>query len=274
MECSFSKYHGTGNDFILIDGRGQETGFLTEPVIRHLCHRRFGIGADGLMVLLPDEKTDFRMLYFNADGKEGSMCGNGGRCLVSFAHRLGACGPEARFVGVDGTHEAKVLPGGEIELRLKAVDRIQPLPDGYLLDTGSPHFVRFVNGLGSIDMEKDGRSLRWEDRFAPGGVNVNFVEMLPSGHLAVRTFERGVEAETYSCGTGVTASSLVAALRDKPGPGRRVVETLGGTLEVRFQKTSDNDYREIFLIGPAVHVFDGTLHLPVEPTEPRNAPGS
>jgi len=259
MNVHFSKYHGAGNDFIMVDGREQNPALFTENVIRILCDRHFGIGADGLIILLADPESDFRMIYFNADGREGTMCGNGGRCITAFARRLGIIGDHALFSGIDGLHESWLL-GDIIKLKMQDVNDFQKLEDGYLLDTGSPHFVKFVSNTDNLDVANVGRAIRHEARFGPGGVNVNFVQLLAeSGSIKVRTFERGVEAETLSCGTGVTASAISSFLESGAGETTYRIETIGGMLEVSFSKEGQNGFSEIFLSGPAEHVFDGTI---------------
>jgi diaminopimelate epimerase len=176
MLVHFSKYHGTGNDFVMVDGRGQKDLVPDPGQIRQLCDRRFGIGADGLIVLEESSGYDFRMRYFNADGLEGTMCGNGGRCITAFAERLGLIRDQASFEGIDGSHEATILPDGQIRLKLSDVTGIRTLEDGYLLDTGSPHFVMYVRKLEQIQVLSEGARIRRQPRFAPGGVNVNYVE--------------------------------------------------------------------------------------------------
>jgi diaminopimelate epimerase len=262
MIVHFSKYHGTGNDFVMIDGRDQDTSLLSSKAIQRLCDRRFGIGSDGLIVLEDSERADFRMRYFNANGREGSMCGNGGRCITAFAKHLGLCDSEANFEGIDGRHTASLLPDGMIRLKLINVKGISELDDGYLLDTGSPHFVKFVQDLEGLDVGLDGKNIRHQARFAPGGVNVNFVESGSApGQISVRTFERGVEAETYSCGTGVTAAAICAYFDQKTDIISYDIQTLGGKLNVSFQVKNQEEYTEVFLTGPAVQVYTGSIEL-------------
>ena len=258
MEIPFVKYHGAGNDFILLDQR--ERHFLSrrdEAVVAAMCRRHFGIGADGLILLENDPEGDFAMVYFNADGREGSMCGNGGRCLVAFAHALGVVQERCRFRAVDGWHEARVRPDGWIELRMNDVGEVERQADHFFLDTGSPHYVRFVGDLAALDVGAEGRSVRYNDRFRTEGTNVNFVQTLERG-IAVRTYERGVEAETLSCGTGVTACAIAAYLSD-PSEKEEVIVPIraeGGRLEVRF-RPSGGRFTDIWLCGPAQRVFDG-----------------
>ena len=262
MIVHFSKYHGAGNDFIVLDGREQETTFLDHDLIAQICERRFGIGGDGLIILEHAAEADFRMRYFNADGYEGTMCGNGGRCITAFAHRLKIIGLETRFEGIDGPHEASILPNGEIRLKLKDVDGLRWMEDGYLLDTGSPHFVRFVSRLESVNVEAEGREIRNQSRFGKGGVNVNFVEKgVSSNRISVRTYERGVEAETFACGTGVAASAICAYFHYHSEIFSYTVKARGGNLNVSFKAQHHSQFHDVYLTGPAFHVYDGSLEI-------------
>jgi len=262
MLVHFSKYHGTGNDFVMIDGRELDTSLFDTRVIRRLCDRRFGIGGDGLIILEKSKQSSFTMRYFNADGREGTMCGNGGRCITAFAHSLGLDGNPCTFEGIDGTHEASILSNGEIRLKLADVEGIETLEDGYLLNTGSPHFVKFVSELNQIDMEHEGAKIRRQERFGKGGVNVNFVEMGPtSDEITVRTFERGVEGETWSCGTGVTAAAITACFHSESDKSSYQAKTRGGELSVTFKYQGDKRFTEIYLSGPALHVYDGSIDI-------------
>ena len=264
MLVHFSKYHGTGNDFVMIDGRVQDSSLFDTSMIRRLCDRRFGIGADGLIILEESPSSDFTMRYFNADGGEGTMCGNGGRCVTAFASDLGLIGTLSTFEGIDGLHDASILPNGEIRLKLADVSGIEQLEDGYLLDTGSPHFVCFVEDLESMDVEQTGAHIRHEPRFGKGGVNVNFVEKGSSpNEIRVRTFERGVEGETWSCGTGVTAAAISACSRDGIDINSYQVTTRGGKLNVTFKLVDKQHFMDIYLTGPASHVYDGTIKITV-----------
>lgn len=262
---NFVKYQGTGNDFILIDDRqvtlGQAKSFPThdQEYIAHLCHRRFGIGADGLILLQdsPAPGYAFRMTYFNADGREGSMCGNGGRCIVRFAHDLGLFETQTRFLAVDGDHEAAVQ-NDVISLKMSDVSGFTPFNEGIFLNTGSPHMVVFTDDVAAFDVVGQGRPLRHDLRFGAGGTNVNFVEVLADNSLFVRTFERGVEDETYSCGTGVTAAALTACLQRRMS-GPIAVKTPGGNLHVAFAPTGTDTFSHIWLTGPATRVFTGTI---------------
>lgn len=257
MTIDFFKYQGTGNDFVLIDDRNETFPASDQALIERLCHRRFGIGADGLILLRTDPEYDFRMIYFNADGAEGSMCGNGGRCIVRFAHDLGVFGSETRFLAVDGEHTAEVR-GDDIFLKMSDVTGFDNRDGVTFLNTGSPHVVQFVDDLESLDVVSEGRSIRYDSRFQPGGTNVNFVQPIDGNTLFVRTYERGVEDETYSCGTGVTAVALVAQ-RQLHMPDPVFIKTLGGNLRVSFNSTADEQFDNIYLIGPAKRVFVGTI---------------
>ncbi len=257
MKIQFFKYQGTGNDFIIIDNRLIHWEPAKDEVSR-LCDRHYGIGADGLMLLGERDGFDFAMRYFNSDGNESTMCGNGGRCMTAFARFLGMIDTMARFWAVDGIHEAEFT---DPLYRLKMKDtRIEiAFEDGYLVNTGSPHFVVFTTNVDSLDVFSAGRLLRYDDRFTPEGVNVDFVEFREDG-LFVRTYERGVENETLSCGTGVTASAIVA---DYLIPGRQEfypVRTLGGDLRVSFRQTNGT-FSGIWLEGPALLVFQGEFLL-------------
>ncbi|MCO6486893.1 MAG: diaminopimelate epimerase [Phaeodactylibacter sp.] len=255
----FSKYQGTGNDFILVDQRERRYLKVSDrEAIARLCHRRFGIGADGLILLQGHADYNFEMIYFNADGGQGSMCGNGGRCIVAFAGSLGAIGEQCRFLAVDGPHEARIRPNGWVELKMNDVVDVEKGAGFYFLDTGSPHYVEFVGNLEQVDVCRRGREIRYSERFKKEGTNVNFVEPAHGG-IAVATYERGVEDETLSCGTGVTASAIAYFLaRPDRGPQLVPIHTKGGMLEVRFTPSS-HGFTDIWLCGPAVRVFEGRV---------------
>jgi diaminopimelate epimerase len=259
MTVPFYKYHGTGNDFILLDERENSYDLSTEQIAR-LCHRRFGIGADGLMKLQLAEGYDFRMLYYNSDGREGSMCGNGGRCIVRFAYDLGILRDEYHFIATDGPHLATLDLDGTIRLKMADVQGVRHQNHGEELNTGSPHLVKMVVQLKDYPVVQEGREIRYSDDYAQDGINVNFVEVLDESTLFVRTYERGVEDETYSCGTGVTASALVNAHNDL-GFNHVDIRTLGGRLFVEYERIDEDEFRDIWLAGPAVRVFGGTAVL-------------
>lgn len=257
MKIHFYKYQGTGNDFVILDNREGQYNSLQTTDIRRLCDRRFGIGADGLIRLTLHPSYDFQMDYFNSDGKESSMCGNGGRCLAAFAHTRGLFNDKARFVAADGEHEALLLQEGWVELKMQDVRKIERKGPVCILNTGSPHYVQFVTNVQKIDVFSEGRQIRYSDPFAKEGINVNFVERKDQ-KLLVRTYERGVENETYSCGTGVTASAIASA-GEAPGSYVVPIQTLGGHLEVKFEKISDQHYANVWLCGPATFVFEGDI---------------
>ncbi len=260
MKIFFEKYQGTGNDFVMIDNRSLFFPKETD-LIAHLCHRRFGIGADGLILIEHETSVpaDFRMVYYNANGKEGSMCGNGGRCAVAFAKSLGLFEKETQFLASDGFHEA-FFKEKLVYLKMKDVNEIEKNPKGYyFLDTGSPHYVEFVQNLEKMNVFEKGKAIRYNERFCEKGTNVNFVKILGENLLQVRTYERGVEDETYSCGTGVTASALVYAMR-KQDVQKVQIKTLGGDLWVSFQRKNGIFYN-IFLAGRAEKVFEGQIEV-------------
>lgn len=262
MTIKFHKYHGTGNDFILIDNRSMEIS-LSNDQIKYLCHRHFGIGADGLMLLELEPGVDFKMVYFNSDGNESSMCGNGGRCITAFAKKLGLIEDKARFIAIDGLHEA-VFNDGIISLKMNDVKTIDKGENYFYLNTGSPHYVKFVYDIKHFNVFEEGKKIRNSDAFVAEGTNVNFIEKVEDD-IFVRTYERGVEDETLSCGTGVTASALVAALSGvASGKNNCRVRTLGGNLNVKFDKVLENTFYNIWLEGPAEFVFEGSVELKEE----------
>ena len=256
---TFYKYQGAGNDFIVLDGRSQ-TNQLSEKHIAFLCNRRLGIGADGLMILLEKEGYDFEMKYFNADGKEGSLCGNGGRCLTRFAYDIGIKKDTYYFWAVDGLHEASLnLTNHWIHLKMNPVHQIEHYLGDAILNTGSPHYVQQVEDINLVTVFDTGRKIRYSDQFSEKGINVNFVQVLSNG-LWVRTYERGVEDETLSCGTGVTAAALVFAPKAM-GHYRIPIYTRGGELAVECTRIGDQQFEDIWLCGPATRVFEGSIQL-------------
>ncbi len=262
MKLNFFKYEGAGNDFILIDNRNKSFSLINDTKsIKKLCDRHFGIGADGLMVLQMKNGIDFEMLYFNADGKEGSMCGNGGRCIVAFANQLKLIKRETNFLAVDGPHYATISENGNlVSLQMIDVQEIKTDGDAFILNTGSPHYVLEVENLASKDVYLDGKSIRYNETYNVKGINVNFVEDL-GDHYYVRTYERGVENETFACGTGVTAVSM--AMAKKKGLTGRIKNSIkvhGGNLNVNFNYDG-NTFNNVFLEGPATFVFEGSISL-------------
>lgn len=291
----FFKYQGTGNDFIMIDQRetacpetsgadgGRQTAdsendrWLTlddQVLIEKLCDRRFGIGADGLILLENVPGYDFGMVYFNADGRESSMCGNGGRCIVAFAHALGVFEKKCRFLAIDGPHEAHISEVGKswedtylgntkwVELKMSDVQQVENQGVNYILNTGSPHFVQFEKTLAGLDVFKHGREIRNSRPFRAEGINVNFVEKRDPNSIELATYERGVEDETLSCGTGATAAAIAYFIETNlEGPQVISVSTKGGPLEVRFEPDGRGGFENIWLCGPATAVFSGEIRL-------------
>jgi diaminopimelate epimerase len=261
MKIKFSKYQGTGNDFIIIDNRDELFDSNNVTLVNKLCNRRFGIGADGLMLLENSINTSFKMRYFNSDGKEGSMCGNGGRCIAAFAVNSNLIiNPQYfTFDAVDGLHEAR-YNNGVVSLKMSNVTLIEKTGNDFFLNTGSPHFVRFTDDIDKISVYNEGKAIRWSEPFQPGGTNVNFVSRIDENKIKVRTFERGVEDETLSCGTGVVASSIASHLHLSTSKDLQI-EVLGGELNVSFQSPNNGKVENIWLTGPATFVFEGYIHI-------------
>lgn len=261
MNIIFHKYQGTGNDFIMINGlKNSDALTLSQENIEYLCSRRFGIGADGLIILCPSEKVDYKMLYFNSDGRESTMCGNGGRCLAKFAFDQGVSDREASFEAVDGMHRSTVLESGLVELEMIDVDTFTSLTeDTFEINTGSPHYVKFSSEFDNIDIVKFGKSIRYSDVYNDDGINVN-VSSFEDGLLHVKTYERGVEDETYSCGTGVTAAAICASEYFDNAQNSFDIQSKGGNLKVRFKKDGSR-FTDIWLSGPATFVFEGEFKI-------------
>lgn len=260
MTIQFFKYQGTGNDFIMIDNRNDVFPKNNTKLIKQLCDRRFGIGADGLILLENDKISDFKMVYYNSDGNESSMCGNGGRCIVAFAKQLNVIEEETTFIAVDGEHYAKISDEGTVSLQMKNVDEIKMASDYVFLNTGSPHHITLVEDVKSIPVKEIGSQIRYSDLYGKAGSNVNFVEIISDSLFAVRTYERGVEDETLSCGTGVTAAAIAMNAIGKTNSNEIALLVEGGELKVTFKKEGKN-YSDVFLIGPATFVFEGDIEL-------------
>ncbi|MCC9165901.1 diaminopimelate epimerase [Pontibacter harenae] len=258
MAINFYKYQGTGNDFVMVDNRKLTFPAEDEALVKHLCDRRMGVGADGLILLQDHPDYDFQMVYYNADGRLGSMCGNGARCTVRFARNLGVIEDVAHFLAADGEHQASV-ERELINLKMNDVAGVERIGEDFYLNTGSPHYVRFVDDLENLDVYTEGKAIRYNDRFQEVGTNVNFVQRLSENEIFVRTYERGVEDETLSCGTGVTACALVANFLGFQSPVE--VKTLGGNLEVAFEREAAGTFSDIYLTGPAKQVFTGSVPL-------------
>jgi len=261
VNIKFYKYQGAGNDFILVDNRSNTIDHRNPALIAHLCDRRFGIGGDGMMFLQDKPGYDFEMVYYNADGQPSSMCGNGGRCIVAFAKFLSIIDDETNFLAVDGPHYAKISASGDwVSLQMIDVSDIARDGDAYVLNTGSPHYIAMACDLKNKDVYHDGYAIRNNDTYKAKGINVNFVEPEGNGYF-VRTFERGVEDETYACGTGVTAVALaMAAKNHQTGKINTPIKVLGGDLNIRFE-TDGTHYDHIFLESPAKLVFEGEVEI-------------
>lgn len=265
MILSFHKYQATGNDFIIIDDRERRFDIQNSSLIQTLCNRRFGIGADGLILFRTEPGLDFKMIYFNSDGYEGSMCGNGGRCITAFANIIYPEKRNFRFKAYDGEHTSTIHEvrgdGFLISLSMSNVNLPNLIGDDVLLNTGSPHYVRFVDDAGMVDVNSEGRRVRNSEPFLRDGVNVNFAEV-HNDSITVRTYERGVEEETLSCGTGVTASAIAAYVKGKVSQKSVMVFTRGGELAVTFDELNNEDeFTGVFLKGEAHPVFQGVLEI-------------
>lgn len=264
MKIPFVKYQGAGNDFIMIDDRDGRIGpLLTKTWIERACHRHFGIGADGMILLQQGyDGADFFMKYFNSDGQTSSFCGNGGRCIAAFSKDLGLHTGGCKFLGTDGWHYVQTDRQGLISLSMADVKTIHQLnPNTFVLNTGSPHYVFFTSHIEEIDVKLLGRAIRESEAFLPDGINVNFVEILSPGHIKLRTYERGVEDETLACGTGVVASAIAAAYATQSQIQSWSVHAAGGDLQVEFRREGDEQFTEVRLIGPALESFRGEIEL-------------
>ena len=262
MKIPFYKYQGTGNDFILIDNRSNKLVAKDQvDIVKQLCDRRFGIGADGLILLEDHQDYDFEMVYFNSDGRESSMCGNGGRCVSAFANYLEIVKEKSRFLAIDGEHESLIKANDWVELKMMDVKNIEAGGDYFLMNTGSPHFVVFVEDVDDINVVENGQAIRYSKRFKDEGINVNFVEPTKD-KIIVATYERGVEDETLSCGTGVTASAIAHYLR-QPSKDRTEVEieSKGGNLIVRLESDENGGFKNVWLCGKAEQVFKGEIEI-------------
>jgi diaminopimelate epimerase len=274
VKVQFFKYQATGNDFVLIDNRSGSISLSVDQV-RRICDRKFGVGADGLMLIERHPQVDFNLVYYNSDGSQ-SLCGNGSRAAVIMAASLGMINGKAKFNAFDGIHEAELLPNGDVKLKMNDVNDVRKVGEDIFINTGSPHYIRFTDTVNDYPVYDEGKRIRYDAGFSPGGTNVNFVEAKTGNSIFVRTYERGVENETLSCGTGVTAAALASSFKGFKSPVN--IKTLGGDLSVQFIQASNQKngaengnsarlssqqgmFTEIFLIGPAKLVFEGTLEL-------------
>ncbi len=262
MKLKFYKYQATGNDFVIIDNRNQDIN-LNEENIRFLCDRHFGIGSDGLIILENSDKADFAMQFFNPDGSGGMMCGNGGRSIVRFAFDLGIIKESCSFIAPDGLHFAEIKEE-IVKLKMVVPTLFQAHKDGYYINTGTSHFVSFVNSVENINLLEKGRALRYDDRFSLyKGCNVNFVEETSLNNIKIRTYERGVEDETLACGTGICAAALTYSVEKQLNEGKHTINisAKGGELQVEFEKSKDNSFSAPYLIGEAKKVFVGEINI-------------
>ncbi|MEO8772959.1 MAG: diaminopimelate epimerase [Gelidibacter sp.] len=257
MKQTFYKYQGTGNDFVMLDNRQLVFDKNDTKHIKFLCDRRFGIGADGLILLENHETLDFKMVYYNADGNESSMCGNGGRCIAAFAKFLGIIENDSSFEAVDGLHHVQI-ENGTVKLQIQDVPLLEKYDSHVFLNTGSPHHVQMENDLEHLNIKKVGAKIRYGAPYNATGSNVNFVSKLSDTLFAVRTYERGVEDETLSCGTGVTAVALAMNYIGKTDENQVTLNVEGGQLQVSFEKDGQG-YKNIWLSGPAIQVFKGEI---------------
>tara|TARA_R110002049_G_scaffold306635_1_gene505462 strand:+ start:39151 stop:39927 length:777 start_codon:yes stop_codon:yes gene_type:complete len=257
MQQTFYKYQGTGNDFVMIDNRQQTFDKNNTKYVAQLCDRRFGIGADGLILLENHDTLDFKMVYYNADGNESTMCGNGGRCLVAFAKQLGVIENECTFEAIDGLHHASI-EDGIVKLQMQDVDSVEKHAHHLFLNTGSPHHVQFEPEIENFDIKTKGAEIRYGAPYNQAGSNVNFVKQLSDSDFRVRTYERGVEDETLSCGTGVTAVAIAMHYTGKTRNNYVNLKVEGGELHVTFD-FNNGGYNNVWLIGPATFVFKGEL---------------
>jgi diaminopimelate epimerase len=262
MTIEFYKYHGAGNDFILINNCNNVLQLTTQQ-IAHLCHRNYGIGADGLMLLENDATNDFKMVYYNSDGKQSTMCGNGGRCIALFAQHLSIISNNTRFMAIDGLHTANINVDGTVSLQMIDVPNVIKGNNYYEINTGSPHYVAFINNVDVINVATQGALIRNQSKYMPQGINVNFVEAINHNQLKIRTYERGVENETLACGTGVTAAAIAYYEHNNiTTPNFTInIQALGGDLSVAFNHTNNNGFSNIVLTGPARFVYKGSIEL-------------
>ncbi len=267
MQIEFYKYQGTGNDFVMIDNRSDFFPKENVQLIAHLCDRRFGIGGDGLILLENDEvasklamTADFRMVYYNSDGNQSSMCGNGGRCLVAFAKKLNVINNSCTFIATDGLHHATIAENGQVSLQMIDVPNVKITPEYIFLNTGSPHHVQLVEDLENYNIKENGAAIRYGELYGKAGSNVNFVKQINDNTFSLRTYERGVEDETLSCGTGATAAAIAMNATEKTNSTSINLNVEGGKLEVSFDKKG-NQFTNVFLIGPAEFVFKGEISI-------------
>ena len=260
MQLEFYKYQGTGNDFVMVDNRSEFFPKKDIKLIEKLCDRRFGIGGDGLILLENDSVTDFKMVYYNSDGNQSSMCGNGGRCLVAFAKKLNVIQNNTTFIATDGLHHATITDNGLVSLQMIDVTKVKINPEYVYMNTGSPHHVQIVEDLENYDIKGNGARIRYGDLYGKEGSNINFVKQIDKNTFSLRTYERGVEDETLSCGTGATAVAIAMNVLGKTNDSSVNLNVQGGKLIVSFDK-NDSIFTQVTLKGPAEFVFKGTIEI-------------
>lgn len=261
MTIQFDKYQGAGNDFVILDNRQGKYNGLTVVQIAFICDRHKGVGADGLILINSDSTADFEMQYFNSDGNESTLCGNGGRCAVAFAQVKNIINNTTKFKAVDGFHSAIYDNPMQVKLEMQDVTEFSKSGSALVVDTGSPHYIELVEDVQAVNIQKEGAAIRYSDAFLPGGINVNFVEKEDPTHYKIRTYERGVEGETLACGTGTVAAALAMHYNSESANATELhFKALGGDLTVSFE-VSNGNYHSIFLTGPAVFVFSGSIDI-------------
>ncbi|NQY08328.1 MAG: diaminopimelate epimerase [Flavobacteriales bacterium] len=258
MKFDYYKYEGTGNDFIMIDNRNKLFDTSNVELIRSLCDRESGIGADGFITIENEEGYDFKMVYFNSDGNESTMCGNGGRCIIHMAHTIGITEIDTKFIAIDGAHEG-VFSNDSTRLKMMNVTGVRQHQSDFILDTGSPHYVVFKDDIDQLDLVEEGRAIRYNEEFKSEGINVNFVSK-QDGFIKVRTYERGVEDETLSCGTGCVASAISASIESGRAGNGFLIQTKGGQLSVSFNDDGNSNYSNVWLEGPVIIDHQGTFN--------------
>ena len=261
MDIRFDKYQGAGNDFIIIDDFNNKYSKLSIQQLSKMCDRKTGIGADGVIILVASQSTDFEMKYYNCDGKLSSLCGNGARCAVSYAHKSKMIGKKTKFDAIDGIHEASLLSKDKVRIGFNDVKNFLKHNDSFVTNTGSPHYIKIVDNVYEIDVKKQGSAIRYSKDFASEGINVNFLQKKNNSNFLIRTYERGVEDETLACGTGAVAAAIILHhVGETSGNTNLDIDTLGGSLKVDFNFHNDT-YKNIFLEGPANYVFSGTYKI-------------
>jgi len=262
-KIEFSKYQGAGNDFVMIDNRTLFFPKENTELIAFLCNRRFGVGGDGLILIENDTETDFKMVYYNSDGNESSMCGNGGRCIVAFAKQLSIISESCVFIATDGLHQAKII-NNNVALQMIDVKEVKLEKHFSFLNTGSPHHVEVVTDVDNFDVFTNGKQIRYSQNYAPAGTNVNFVEKISNSYFKLRTYERGVEDETFSCGTGATAAAIAMYENGLTDNDSVDIKVLGGLLNVSFVKNTNGIFTHVVLTGPAEKVFEGQINVDLQ----------